>query len=266
MTLPVVSVVMPVHNSSKFVRGSIESVINQTFRDWELILVDDCSDDDSLKIIERFARSDHRIKVIALSKNSGAAVARNTAIEAARGRYIAFLDSDDLWFPEKLSKQLLFMNEKQASFSFSAYEVIDESGAFVREIGVPGEVTYSDLLKTCVIGCLTVIYDTKVHGKVYMPLIRKRQDFGLWLRLLQDGTVAHGLNCPLAQYRERQGSISSNKAWAALYNWRIYREVEGLSLPKALYYFSQYAVRGVLRRKFPSFAKRVGVLHEVGKC
>lgn len=266
MTLPVVSVVMPVYNSSKFVRRSIESVVNQTFRDWELILVDDCSNDESLKIIERFARSDHRIKVIALSKNSGAAVARNTAIEAARGRYIAFLDSDDLWFPEKLSKQLLFMNEKQASFSFSAYEVIDESGAFVRDIGVPVKVTYSDLLKKCVIGCLTVIYDTKVHGKVYMPLIRKHEDLGLWLRLLRGGAVAHGLNCPLAQYRERQGSLSSNKASAALYAWRVYREVEGLSLPRALYYFSQYAVRGVLRRKFPSFAKRVGVLHEVSKC
>lgn len=254
------SIITPSHNSDQFIFQTIQSVLSQSFSDWEMIIVDDCSADNSVEVIQSFVEQDSRIKLIRLSKNSGAAVARNTAIEAAQGRYIAFLDSDDLWLPHKLETQLQFMQDKDIAFSYSAYEKIDEQGQPLGLMGVPEKVNYDQLLKCCVIGCLTAIYDTHKLGKVYMPLIRKRQDFGLWLRLLKKVEYAYGIQQPLAQYRVRSGSISSKKSNAAAYTWRLYREVEQLNLIKASYYFSHYAVRGVLRTKFPSLARKLHIL------
>ncbi len=255
-----VTVITAVYNSEKYLSESMLSVVNQTFTDWELILVDDCSSDSSISIIKDFVKNDSRIKLIQLTENSGAAVARNVAILAAQGRYIAFLDSDDLWKPNKLEKQLLFMELNKAEFSYTAYEKITEYGEKMERIGVPCKLSYSDLLKTCSIGCLTVIYDTQSLGKVTMPLIRKRQDFALWLKLLKKVDFAYGLNEPLASYREHSESISANKFSAALYTWRLYREVENLSILKAGYCFGHYMIRGVLRRKFPKLARKMGVL------
>ncbi|SFR49320.1 glycosyltransferase family 2 protein [Thiomicrospira sp. ALE5] len=255
-----VSIITPSHNSVQFISVTIQSVLDQSFSDWELIIVDDCSTDNSVEVIQSFVEQDSRIKLIRLSENSGAAVARNTAIEAAQGRYIAFLDSDDLWLPDKLEKQLAFMQANDYPFSYAAYDKIDENGQVFGHIGVPDRVCYSDLLKTCSIGCLTAIYDTQYFGKVSMPLIRKRQDLGLWLKLLKKTDYAYGLNQTLAQYRVRTDSISANKANAAKFTWRLYREVEGLNLIKASYYFSHYAVRGLLRTKAPGLARRLGVL------
>lgn len=260
MSSPVVSIITPLHNSASFISDTIRSVQAQTFADWEMIIVDDCSTDDSVATVERFAAADDRIKIIRLKNNAGAAVARNTAIEAAEGRYIAFLDSDDLWLPEKLIIQLQFMQDKDIAFSYSAYEKVDEQGQPLGLMGVPDKVNYDQLLKCCVIGCLTAIYDTHKLGKVYMPLIRKRQDLGLWLRLLKKVDYAYGIQQPLAQYRVRSGSISSNKSNAAVYTWRLYREIEQLNLLKASYYFSHYAVRGVLRTKFPGIARKLHIL------
>lgn len=259
-SLITVSIITPLHNVEKYIVATIESVLKQTYLNWELILVDDASIDRSYEIVTDYVARDSRIKLFRLSDNCGAAVARNTAIEAAKGRYIAFLDSDDLWLPEKLEYQLAFMQENNYPFSFSAYERIDENGLTLGFVGVPEKVTYGQMLKTSVIGCLTAMYDTAYFGKVYMPLIRKRQDYGLWLKLLKQTDFAYGLQIPLGRYRVRTDSISSNKLNTATYNWRLYRQVEKLSFLASCYYFSHYALRGLLRTKFPVLAKKLGVM------
>ncbi|MFT2098084.1 glycosyltransferase family 2 protein [Marinomonas sp. 2405UD66-6] len=255
-----ISIITPSHNSSSYISSSIESVLSQNIDDWELIVIDDFSLDDSVKVIQSFVEKDLRIKLIRLFNNSGAAVARNKGIEAAQGRYIAFLDSDDLWLPDKLEKQIAFMKEQRYPFTYTAYQRINEYGQVIGEVGIPDRVCYSDLLKKCSIGCLTVIYDTDYFGKVYMPLTRKRQDLGLWLCLLKKINYAHGISESLAQYRVHSDSISSNKINAAKYTWRLYRDVEGLNLFKASYYFLHYAINGLMRTKFPKIARLIGML------
>ena len=255
-----ISIITPSYNCSSYIASTIQSVISQTFTDWEMIIIDDCSTDDSVQLIQSFVELDPRIKLIQLTQNSGAAVARNKGIELASGRFIAFLDSDDLWFPEKLDKQVRYMSENKLPFTFTAYAKQDQAGVELGHVGVPNKVSYSDLLKVCSIGCLTAMYDTQFFGKVYMPLIRKRQDLGLWLRLLKKTDYAYGLDEVLASYTIRNDSISANKSKAALYTWTLYREVEKLSIITAVYYFSHYAVNGVLRTKFPKLARALGVL------
>jgi len=244
---PVVSIVMPAYNSADFISASVQSVIAQSFTDWELIIVDDASSDDTVAVVNQLQLNEPRIQFIALGQNQGAAVARNTAIEAAKGRYIAFLDCDDLWLPHKLERQLAAMTEQQSALSYSAYHVINETNERLATFVPPAQVTYKDLLRTCSIGCLTAMYDTKQLGKVTMPLIRKRQDYGLWLKILKQTPVAHGITEPLAEYRQRENSISSNKLKAAQYQWKIYRDVEQLSWLRSVYYFVNYAVAGVLK-------------------
>lgn len=256
-----VSVITPLYNCERFLENTIQSILAQDFQDWELIMVDDCSTDSSLAIAQHYVEQDKRIKVLQLERNSGAAVARNTAIEAARGRFIAFLDSDDQWLPKKLDVQLRFMQEKDIAFSYAAYEKLSEQGEVVGNVGVPEKVGYRDMLKVSSIGCLTAMYDTEKLGKVYMPLIRKRQDLGLWLRILKQVPYAYGVQQVLAQYQLRPDSISANKRSAAQYTWRLYREVERLNFFIASYYFIHYAINGVLRTKFPRLARMLGVLH-----
>ncbi len=152
------------------------------------------------------------------------------------------------------------MQANDYPFTFAAYDKVDEAGKVFGHVGVPDKVTYSDLLKSCSIGCLTAMYDTEFFGKVYMPLIRKRQDLGLWLKLLKKTKYAYGLNETLGFYKVRKDSISANKKSAALFTWRLYRDIEKLSLPKASYYFSHYAVRGLLRTKYPGVARFLGIL------
>lgn len=258
--MPLVSIISPLFNSERFIPDLVASVQAQSFSDWEMILVDDCSSDGSVAIAEAFVAVDARVKLIKLDVNSGAAVARNAGIKAAQGRYIAFLDSDDVWLPTKLEKQLEFMRRGDIAFSYCAYEKIDEEGEVFGRVGVPRKVSYRGLLKVCVIGCLTAMYDTEKVGKVYMPLIRKRQDLGLWLRILRKVPYAHGLPDVLARYRVRSDSISANKRVAARYTWQLYREHEQLSFLVSLYYFSFYAVNGILRTRFPRLARLLGVL------
>ncbi|WP_019628314.1 glycosyltransferase family A protein [Thioalkalivibrio sp. AKL10] len=254
---------MPVYNGERFVESSIRSVLAQTFVDWELIVVDDASDDASRRIVRGFAEQDERIRLVQLERNEGAAVARNTAIDLSRGRYIAFLDGDDLWLAHKLERQLAFMREEGAAFSYGAYERVDENGRYLAPVGVPDRLRYRELLKTCYVGCLTAMYDTKVFGKRYMPLIRRRQDYALWLELLRDGETALGLNEVLGVYRVRSGSISSNKASTSLYTWRMYREVEGLSLTHSAWCFAHQTGRAAVRHRLPGLARRLGWLHPV---
>lgn len=258
---PLCSIIMPCYRASAYIGKSIQSIQNQTFTDWELIIIDDASHDGTVEFLdEQFVRKDARIRLIGLEQNGGAAVARNTGIEAAQGRYIAFLDSDDIWLSHKLEKQLRFMQDNEYALTFTGYDKISETAEPLGYVGVPEKVNYRQLLKANIIGCSTAIYDTQVLGKVYMPLLRKRQDFGLWLRILKKIDYAVGLNEPLTVYMIRQGSVSSNKKEAAKYNWILYREVERLNIVASCYYFIHYSIRGVLRSKFPKLARLLGVL------
>lgn len=245
-----VSIIMPNYNGAQFLEETITSVLTQTYKNWELLLVDDCSFDDSVKLIDSLTSEDRRVKLIKLTENSGPAIARNHAIKEAKGRYIAFLDSDDLWHKDKLTKQISFMEEQGAALSYTSYYRIKEtSGKIIYQFHVPEKVDYSELLKQNIIGCLTAIYDTKKIGKVYMPNIDKRQDFGLWLNILKKIHYAYGMTEPLASYRVRSTSVSSNKILASKYNWKLYREVEKLPLYKAIYYFGWYTYKSILQYK-----------------
>ncbi|WP_226982982.1 glycosyltransferase family 2 protein [Zobellia nedashkovskayae] len=231
-----VSIITPVHNSKKFLDDCMSSVLAQTHERWEHILVDDCSTDESSKIIRAYADKDARIKLILLSENSGAGVARNTAIEAAKGSFIAFLDSDDTWYPEKLTKQLSFMQNQGHYFTFTSYDIINEEGSPLSKIiKAKSLVTYKSALYKNPIGCLTVIYSVDFFGKQYMPVIRKRQDYALWLKLLKKAD-GFGLNECLSSYRIGNESISSNKFKLLKYEWQIYRDVEGLTVLESVFY------------------------------
>lgn len=252
---------MPLYNCENFLSQTSVSVLNQTHTSWELIMVDDCSTDGSFTIAKDLAASNPKIKLLQLKKNSGAAIARNTAIEAATGRFIAFLDSDDLWHPEKLEKQIDFMQKNDYAFTYTAYEKINEEGMAFQVVGVPEKVSYHDLLKTNVIGCLTAMYDTEKLGKVYMPTNTKREDFATWLQILKKVNYAYGINESLAQYRVYDAQSSSKKVNMAKENWLLYKDIEKLNTVKSLYYFAHYSIRGLLRTKFPRIAKVLGVLN-----
>ena len=220
-----------------------------------MIIVDDASTDDTVDIIKQWQALDNRISLIQLDCNSGAAIARNAAIRLATGRYIAFLDSDDRWKIDKLHKQINFMQSKNAGLSFTAYEKINGSDEHIGYVGVPTAVSYKELLKSNVIGCLTAIYDTDKIGKIYMPEIRTRQDYGLWLDILKrKTTVAYGLNEVLATYLVRSDSISSNKKKAALNTFKLYRDIEKLGNVKSVYYFCHYVLKSLVKSKFPKLA------------
>jgi len=245
MNNKLVSIITANYNCEKFLNDTIKSVLAQTYNHWEMIIVDDMSTDFSVKIINQFIEQDNRIKLIKLKINSGAAVARNRAIEEAEGRYIAFLDSDDLWLPNKLESQLNFMQKNNYAFTYTDYNLISEDNIrYGDTFQAKRESTYNDLLKTCSIGCLTVIYDTKILGKVFMPLILRRQDYGLWLKILKSIDKAYCLSEPLSIYRTRNGSISSNKIKASTFQWKIYREVENINIFKSSYYFIHYSYNG----------------------
>ncbi len=258
--MPIVSIITPSYNSALLISDTVQSVLSQTFTNWEMIIIDDCSIDSSAQLVQSLIDFDSRIKLIQLSENSGAAEARNKGIEAASGRFIAFLDSDDLWNPQKLEKQINFMLENKVAFSYTAYEKIDEKGAPFQTMGVPSKVAYNDLLKTCVIGCLTAVYDTECLGKIYMPNNTKREDFATWLKILKKIDYAYAVPEVLAQYRVYPNQSSSKKASMAQENWRLYRDIEHLNVLQAIYYFSHYAVRGLLRTKLPKVARLFGVL------
>lgn len=239
---PVFSIVMPTHNSARFVGEAIKSVMQQRYISWELLVVDDASTDETPALLKGFAECDYRIKIRLMESNAGPAKARNVAISSANGRYITFLDSDDIWREDKLERQLALFEATGTPLAFSAYEKIDESGDRIgRVVSVPEAVSYRRLLGETLIATCTAAYDTERVGKVLMPDIRKRQDFALWLKILRAGNVARSVNEPLAYLRKRRGSVSSNKIIAAAYVWRVYRELEELSWARSAYYFARYA-------------------------
>ena len=246
-----VSVITPTFNAERFIGDTIESVLNQSYQDFELIIVDDCSTDRTEQIIKRYIEKDERIKFYKLSENSGAAVARNTALDKAIGRYIAFLDGDDLWHKEKLEKQLCFMRENKYGFSFTAYELMSEEGLKLNKtVNVPSKVTYTGLLKNTIIGCLTVVIDREIIGDFRMPLVRAGQDTATWLSILKKGHIAYGFDKVLSSYRQVNGSISSNKIKALKRTWNTYRKIEKLSFVRCSFYFSMYVFNAIKKRLF----------------
>jgi teichuronic acid biosynthesis glycosyltransferase TuaG len=244
-----VSIITPSYNSKKFIKETISSVTNQTYTNWEMLIVDDSSPDKSAEYIEKLIKNVSNIKLIKLNKNVGAAEARNKALEVATGKYIAFLDSDDIWLPNKLEKQLTFMQTNQYAFTFSAYTPFAEDGS--REfntISVPNELGYSEYCKNTIIGCLTVIIDKEKIGNFRMPNIRSSHDMALWLLIMKKGFNAYGLNENLAKYRLVSTSNTSKKWKAAKEVWDVYRKVEKISLFKSCWYFVNYAFNAIKKR------------------
>ncbi|CAB5583674.1 glycosyltransferase family 2 protein [Providencia hangzhouensis] len=244
VTQELVSIIMPCYNAEQYIKDSINSVLNQTYPHFELIIIDDLSTDNSINIINSF--SDNRIKLIQLTQNGGAGVARNTGIEAAQGRFIAFLDSDDLWRPNKLEVQLSHMIEGNYPLSYTQYQKFTQEGKGKLVIP-PNTVTYNELLYCNIIGCLTAVYDTKILGKQFMPLIRKRQDMGLWLKILAQGHTAYCCPQVLADYRTDSG-MTQNKIDAAKYQWKFYRQELSFNIIKSTKYFIGYAIKGIIRK------------------
>lgn len=247
-----VSIVVPVHNAGAYIEKTIESVKAQTYAEWELILINDNSEDDSrAKILNCIKEDDGQIRLIdILGTNAGAARARNEGIEAARGRYIAFLDADDIWMPDKLEKELAFMREKEAGFVFSAYEFGDEEGAGTgKVVSVPEELIYKRALSRTVIFTSTVLIDRRQIEKqlILMPDV-KSEDTAAWWQIMRAGYTAHGLNEVLAIYRRPAKSLSSNKAEAVRRIWNLYRKREGLPFFYSVYNLFFWAVRASLRR------------------
>jgi teichuronic acid biosynthesis glycosyltransferase TuaG len=241
-----VSIITPSYNALKFLPKTAESIFSQTYENWEWLIVDDLSSDGTREYLMELAEKDLRIKPVLLESNEGAAYARNIAIQNATGKYMAFLDSDDLWTCEKLNDQVNFMEFNDYAFSFTSYRLMEENGDLTdKAILAPIKMTYDQLLKNTIIGCLTVMVDIEKVGKVQMPLIRSRQDMALWLSILKKGFVAYGIQKELAYYRKVQGSISSNKIRAAKMNWHVYRKIEKLSITKSAWCFANYAWNAV---------------------
>lgn len=245
-----VSVVMPSFNSEDFIDESISSVLNQSWKSLELIVVDDCSSDGTCQIVSKRAAEDSRVRLIKNEVNRGAAVTRNIAIEAAMGQYIAFLDSDDLWAVDKLKRQLGEMRSNRAALSCTGYEMVRADGRRSAVVP-PRRITRRNLLSGCDIGCLTAVIDlSMIDSKIYMRNIRKRQDYLLWIDIIAAGGPAFGMPDVLATLNLRSGSLSSNKISAAKYQWSAYRNELNLNFPISLYYFLRYAFHGVMKHRF----------------
>jgi teichuronic acid biosynthesis glycosyltransferase TuaG len=247
--MPLVSIITPSWNVERLIGETIASVQAQTMGDWELLIADDCSTDQTAAVVSSHAAADRRIKLLRRPRNGGPALARQAAIDQAQGRFLAFLDSDDLWLPAKLERQIEFAQRQRAALSYTAFRRIDESGAVTgRLIEVPPRLTYEQLLKNTSIATLTALVDRDVAGDVAMK-DEPYDDFCLWLSILRKGHVAHGLNEDLARYRVRGVSVSSRRLRSAGWVWHIYRNVERLPLAKSAWCFGHWATRAWMKRR-----------------
>ena len=242
-----VSIIVPMYNAEKFIGKTIESVLAQTYQNWEMLIMNDVSTDNSLAIVSVYAKKDERIKIVNTEKNVGVVKGRNFLIDLASGKYIAFLDADDYWHNEKLEKQIKFMKEKNASISCTEYTRVKENEEKINDVIIKEEISYNDMLKNNYLGCLTVIYDAEKIGKRYFKELEKNEDYVLWLEIVKDVNTIYGLKKNLAYYRVLDNSRSSNKVKTAKVRWEIYRKIEKLSLLKSIYYFLHYAIRAVLK-------------------
>lgn len=238
---PIVTIIMPSYNSASTIQQAIDSIRIQTFSNWELLVVDDCSTDNTFSLVTAYTILDERIMLLRQSSNLGPARARNVALRAANGRYIAFLDSDDCWLPQKLERQVDFMGERKSALSYTLYRRFEADIKQPRPlVELPSSFTYTGLLKHTGIGCLTAMIDRELSGPIEFPLIR-HEDYALWLTILKRGFVAHGLMEDLGRYRVSKKSVSGNKFKSASWVWNIYRHAEKLSFIHAAWYFSHYA-------------------------
>lgn len=247
-----VSIITPLYNNEKQIVDTYNSIFEQSHKNWEWLITDDCSTDASFLIVSEIAKLDVRVKLIKNNKNYGAAVSRNNSISRALGDYITFIDSDDLWLPSKLKTQICFMIKENCDFSFTSYELVDENGAKLNQVVDSHDirfVSYEDMLrKKATLGCSTVMLRRSAFDDISMPLIRTGQDYGLWLKLLKTGKNAYKINEVLTQYRILPNSISRNKIKKAKRQWQIYREIEKLSLIKSFECFCFYAYRAIFRK------------------
>lgn len=231
-----VSVITPAYNCGRYIAEAIEAVLAQTYTNWEMIIVDDCSGDDTYDIASKYAARDQRVTCHRLSRNAGAAVSRTKAMELAEGDYIAFLDSDDVWEPEKLERQLKFMADNGYNMTATAYRQISEDGLRAYKVMRPPLKTdYNRILLDCPVGNSTVMYNVNTMGKFTVPDIRKRNDDALWLKMLKAGEYIYGMDDVLTRYRIRKNSVSSNKLSLVKYHWILCRQIEGLPISKVLY-------------------------------
>ncbi len=243
-----VSIIMPTYNCAKFIGETIKSVIAQTYSNFELIIVDDCSKDNTKDVVNSF--DDERIKYYKLEKNSGAAVARTTAMNMAKGKYMAFLDSDDLWMENKLERQLKFMKDNNYNITCTAYEQVNEDGESLNKvIKTKKKADYNRILLDCPVGNSTVMYNVEALGKFEVPNIRKRNDDALWLQMLKKEKYIYGMDEVLAKYRIRSNSISSNKLSLIKYHWQLYRDIEHLSVIRSVFHICWWGVIKVLHIK-----------------
>lgn len=247
---PKVSIIMPAYNAQAYIQQAIYSVRQQTFTNWELILIEDCSSDETLSIIRKAMTEDSRIRLIQNKKNLGVSRSRNAGIACARGEWIAFLDSDDCWHPEKLSRQLEFAQKQKSSFTFTGSGFMDKNGkALSYYLPAPESLTFRQLLKQNLISCSSVLIRKDILRPFPTDSERMHEDFALWLMILKDQvSAAFGLNEPLLIYRLSSGSKSGNKLKAAAMTFRVYRYT-GLSLPASLYYWAWYTQRSLRKYK-----------------
>ena len=244
-----VSIITPCYNSELYIEDCVNSVIAQSYDKWEMIIVDDCSSDSSLEKIMLFSDIDSRIRIIKLEENHGASVARNIALEDANGSFIAFLDADDFWEPLKLERQINFMKKNNIAFSFTSYKITSQSGDITNNIvRAPKEISYNSYLKNTIIGCLTVIINRKITGSFKFPKIKSSHDMALWLEIMRRGYNAYGLHTSYAFYRIVATSNTANKLHAATDVWRVYRDIENLSLFYSLFCFANYVINALKKR------------------
>lgn len=232
-----VSIITPTYNAAAYIAETINSVLAQTYSNWELLITDDCSSDETVRVLEECAQKDGRIKVFRSLRNGGAACARNNSICMAQGRYIAFLDSDDWWYPNKLEVQLEFMVKNQYEFVFSAFEYSDENLNVTGISLKPKRISYRGMILGCNVGTPGVIYDTRRIGKVYMPELRTGEDWGTWLKIVRETKYAYSVNVPLWKYRIVSGSLSSNKWKHVKDDIQMYQRVLGYSKLRSILMF-----------------------------
>lgn len=237
-----VSVITPIYNAEKYLKSTLESVFNQTYKNLEIVLVDDCSTDNSKTIIDELMRDHYEIIYFCQPKNMGAGAARNKALELATGQYVAFLDSDDLWLPEKTEKQINLMKEKNSPFSYAAIEMMDENSNTIKEKrNIKESCDYNYLLHNTIIATSSVVIDRNVLGDFRMPLRRGGQDYATWLKLLRNGTVACGINEALVRYRVGSNSLSSNKFKSVRQVWEIQTQDEHINPVLAMFHVGCFA-------------------------
>lgn len=247
--MDLVSVITPTYNSSKLIEKTVQSVIAQTYHNWELIIIDDCSIDNTVSVIKKLCEKDKRIKYLVLNKNSGAGIARNEGIKLAKGKFIAFLDSDDDWLPMKLSLQIKLMKENQYYFTYTNYFIVKKDGEILPYYSLKNKIDFKDEVKFNYVACSTVVYNQLELGKVYMPVLRNRQDWGLWLSLLKKTSFAYCIDEHLTNYSIRGDSISNDKRKMVKYHWKIYKEHLGFNVIKSFFYLIRNIIWHIKHKK-----------------